>query len=204
MFPEKPCVKNVFKDKWASVHWSAAYIKERSWSQGSTAGKLRINLWSTTRFVPLSVLMDFPSFVLLKKCSGQLSPMPWRTGPSASRPARPPRPAAPQCAAPIRLALGMRMRKFWIRQIVPGHAMRENGSQRHLRRRWYIDQQPGTKSGSCPADRPVVNRRFCSSIRLHMISFVRVSEKSRQLSSMPWWAKGTVVFWANWPVGVLS
>ena len=33
-FPEMPCMKEVYKDKWASVHWSAARNEERSSSRG--------------------------------------------------------------------------------------------------------------------------------------------------------------------------
>ena len=49
---------------------------------------------------------------------------------------------------------------------------------------------------------PVVNRWFCSSICLHRISFVRASEESfRTVSTIPQKAIGSVVFWANRPVG---
>ena len=58
---------------------------------------------------------------------------------------------------------------------VPGHALHEKGLQRQLRRRRYIGQQPGMKSGRRPADKPWVNRGFCSSIGLHRVGFVRAS-----------------------------
>ena len=70
----------------------------------------RINRGSTAGFVPLSVYMGFPLFVLLKKHSKQLSAMPvrhegrlppGRDDPSASHPARP-RPAPPPRRAPPR------------------------------------------------------------------------------------------------------
>ena len=38
--------------------------------------------------------------------------------------------------------------------------------------------QPGTKSASRPVDKPVVNRRFFSSVGLHKIIFFRASEKA--------------------------
>ena len=39
-----------------------------------------------------------------------------------------------------------------------------------------IGQQPGTKSGHRPADKPRVNRSLCSSIGLHKNPFVRASK----------------------------
>ena len=39
-------------------------------------------------------------------------------------------------------------------------------------------QQPRTKSGFRPADKPLVNRTFCSSIGLHRISLVRASKET--------------------------
>ena len=45
-------------------------------------------------------------------------------------------------------------------------------------KRRYIGQQPGKKSGRRPADKPLVNRGFCSSIDLHRISYVRASDQS--------------------------
>ena len=50
-------------------------------------------------------------------------------------------------------------------------------------RRRYTGQQPGTKSASRPGDKPVVHRRFCSSIGLHRISLVRASIGSPRMSS---------------------
>ena len=46
------------------------------------------------------------------------------------------------------------------------------------RRRRSTGQPPGTKSGRRIADKLRVNRGLCSSIGLHWISFVRVSEES--------------------------
>ena len=51
--------------------------------------------------------------------------------------------------------------------------------------RRFTGQQPWTKSGLRPADKPVVNRGFCSPIGLHRISFGRASEESfRTVSTM--------------------
>ena len=44
-------------------------------------------------------------------------------------------------------------------------------------KRWYIGQQPGTKSASRPGEKLRVNRRLCSSIGLHKISLVCASEE---------------------------
>ena len=44
--------------------------------------------------------------------------------------------------------------------------------------RRYTDQHPGTNSARGPADKPLVNRGFCSSGDLHRISFVHASEET--------------------------
>ena len=73
----------------------------------------------------------------------------------------------------------------------------------HKRR--YTGQQPRTKSGRRPADKPVINRRFCSSIGLHRNLFLRASVCCSGLPpSMPWGARGAVVSPATRPVGILS
>ena len=54
-----PCMKKVYNDKKASVHWSAAKKEERSRS-----------CWLTERFVPPSVYMGVRWFVLLKTRPG--------------------------------------------------------------------------------------------------------------------------------------
>ena len=84
-----------------------------------------INCWSTAGFVPPSVYIGFPLFVLPRRCSGQLSSVRWGARAaavsSANRPVGvpscplPPRPAAPPWAAPNRSARGMS--GFWIRQM---------------------------------------------------------------------------------------
>ena len=43
-------------------------------------------------------------------------------------------------------------------------------------RRRYTGQQPRTKSGRRPTDKPRVKRGFCSSDGLHKVSFVRASK----------------------------
>ena len=65
------------------------------------------------------------------------------------------RPAAPPCAVPRRPTHGMS--GFWTRQVVPGHALHEKGFTKTNKRR-SIGQQPGTKSGRRPADKPRINR----------------------------------------------
>ena len=84
-----------------------------------------MNRGSTAGFVPPSVYIGFPLFVLAKGRSGHLSTIPWRArrtvGFWATRPvgilfcSAPPRPAAPPCAAPTGTARGMF--GFWNRQI---------------------------------------------------------------------------------------
>ena len=55
LFPEMPCMKRAYKDKSASVHWSAARNEESSWSRLETAD----NCWSNAVFVPLSIYIIF-------------------------------------------------------------------------------------------------------------------------------------------------
>ena len=100
----------------------------RTKSARGPADKPRMNRGSTAGFVPPSVYMGFCLFVLAKIRSGQLSSIPWRArgtvGFWATRPVgvlfcpAPPRPAAPPCAAPTRIARGMF--GFWIRQVYHG------------------------------------------------------------------------------------
>ena len=86
----------------------------------------------------------------------------------------------------------------------PGHALHEKGLQGRS-----IGQQPGTKSGRRPADKPVINRLSTAgfvppSVYMGFPLFVLPKRRSGQLSSMPRRARWSVVFWANRPVGVLS
>ena len=83
-------------------------------------------------------------------------------------------------------------------------------------RRRSLGQQPGARSGRRPADEPRINRLsttgqlvmvFLYSVYMGFRLFVLPKRHSGQLFSMPWkpWgAKGTVVSWANRPVGVQS
>ena len=76
--------------------------------------KTLVNRGSTAGFVSPSVYIGFRLFVLAKRQEGRLSP--GRIDPSASAsPRRPPRPAAPPCAAPPRPACGVS--GLWIRQM---------------------------------------------------------------------------------------
>ena len=115
---------------------------------------------------------------------------------------------APPRAAPTQTAHGMS--GFWIRQI-PGHALHENGLQRqksvgtlvrnHVRRAAVVPRINRLSTGC----QPRVNRTFCSPVGLHGISFVRASVESfRTVCHDRRKAKGTVVFWANRPIGVPS
>ena len=114
LFSNMPCMKRVYRDKWATVHCSAARNEERFSSRGSTG-----------RFVPLPVYIGFPLFVLSKSRSGELSSvLCWARGTNVlsasqtvdvrSGPARP-GPAAAPCTAPPRPARGMS--GFWTRQV---------------------------------------------------------------------------------------
>ena len=68
-------------------------------------------------------------------------------------------------------------------------------------RRRYNGQQPGTKSTSRPADKPLVNRGFCSSVGLHGM-FVLPKSRSQGLSLIRRGVRGSVLSWANRSVGV--
>ena len=65
---------------------------------------------------------------------------------------------------------------------IPGHALRagyalhEKGLRTKTNRRRYIDQQPKTKGGRRPGNKPVINRGLCSPSGLNRISLVRASE----------------------------
>ena len=65
-----PCMNRVYRDKKASVHWSAARRKERFSSRGQTAVQPMI-------LFPYSVYIGFRLFVLLGK-RGDVSSMLWR------------------------------------------------------------------------------------------------------------------------------
>ena len=71
-------MKKVYRDKQASVHWSAARNEERPSSRGSTADKPVICRGSTAGFVPPSIYIGFRVFVLPKTHSGKVSAMLWR------------------------------------------------------------------------------------------------------------------------------
>ena len=110
-----PCMKRVYKDKKASVHWSAVRNKERFSSRGSNARQpvvvfLHRFKWDFAcscfwRGVQATCLRCLGGY------EGHLSP--GRTVLSTSRPARP-RLAAPPYAR-IRPTRGMS--GFWIRQV---------------------------------------------------------------------------------------
>ena len=62
----------------------------------------------------------------------------------------------------------------------------------------YVGQQPGTKSGRRPGDKPVINRLSTAgfvppSVYIGFPLFVLPRKRSGQLSSMPWGARGSVV-----------
>ena len=97
VFPDMPRMKRVYRDKKASVHWSADRNKERISPHGfcSPIGLHIISIIRTSR----------EAFMLLEKRSGDVSSMSWcRTVLSAS----------PPCA-PTRRARGMS--GFWIRLV---------------------------------------------------------------------------------------
>ena len=88
-------MKRVYRDNYLGVGTVISSLERRALLVP------RINRWSTAGFVPPSVYIRLPWFVLLARRSGQLSSMPGgyegrlspgRTDPSVSRPARP-RPA---------------------------------------------------------------------------------------------------------------
>ena len=90
-FPVMPCMKRVYKDKNATVHWSAAKNEGRFSS-----------CWFNAGFVPVPVYIGFRLFVLLGRLPGQLPSNPrGQAGrlspgnPPASRPG-PTRPAPPR------------------------------------------------------------------------------------------------------------
>ena len=72
-----------------------------------------------------------------------------------------------------------------------------------------IGQQPGTKSGRLPADKPVINRLSTAGFVLPSVTigfpFVLASGGSfMTVSSMPWGIRGSVVSWGNRPIGAPS
>ena len=76
-------------------------------------------------------------------------------------------------------------------------------------KRRYIGQQPRTKSSHRPGDKALINRRSTAnfvppSVYIGFPLFVLPRRRWGQLSTMPWGAKGSVVSWANRPVGVRS
>ena len=132
-FPDMPCVKRFTETNRRRYSGQQPGTK----SARGPADKPRMNRLSTAGFVPPSVYIGFPLFVLAKRRSGQLSTIPWRArgtvGFLATRPVGilfcPAllRPAAPPCAAPTRTARGMF--GFWTRQVlcssIYGHALHE-------------------------------------------------------------------------------
>ena len=78
-----------------------------------------------------------------------------------------------------------------------------------IKRRWSTGQQPGTKSASCPAVAPVINRSSTArcvppSIYIGFRLFVLLERRSGDVYSMPWGVRGTLVSLANCFVGVQS
>ena len=76
-------------------------------------------------------------------------------------------------------------------------------------RRRSTRQQPGTKSGRRPADKLFISRwlngyHVPPSVYIGFVLFVLPAKRSGQLSTMLRKAKGTVLLWANRPVGILS
>ena len=129
LFPDTPCMKRAYKEKEASVHWSAPRKKERVSSRGyvnqtSTGRQPDVNRSSTGRFVPLRIGLHWTSFVRASEQTfrtvvydaregnkdGYLLGGPLRRRPVLTGPA-----AAPPCAASTRPARGMS--RFWIRQM---------------------------------------------------------------------------------------
>ena len=90
---------------------------------------------------------------------------------------------------------------------VPGHALHKGFTE--TKRRRYTGQQPGTKSASRPADKPVVNRGstagfFPPSVYIGFRLFVLLERRRSDVSSMPWRVRWTFVSWANSSVGTQS
>ena len=84
----------------------------------------------------------------------------------------------------------------------------ENGLQRQIRRRRYTRQQPGTKSGRRPGDKPRINRLSTAgfvpaSVYIGFPLFVLPETHPGSHSSIVWRVRGTVFSFANSPVGVL-
>ena len=99
------------------------------------------------------------------------------------------------------------MHRYWCSPI-PGHALHEKVVAK-TNRHPSTCQQPGTKSERRPADNPLINRssHVCFvllSVYIKLCLSVLLERRSRHASSMFWKVRGTVVFWANRSVGVLS
>ena len=138
------------------------------------ADKPLINRGSTAGFLPPTVYIGIPLFVLPKRCSGQLSSMPWGARgtvvscankpvgvPSCrARPAQPPRRAPPDPTRP------------WCVRVLDSTSC----------------PQPGARRGRRLADKPLINRgsNACFVLGLHRKSFVRACGASFR----------TVVFYA--------
>ena len=110
-FPDMPRMKKVYKYRKTSVGTLVSNQGQRAFRPGD---KPQINRSSTAGFVPPTVYIGFPLFVLPKRCSRQLSSMPWRARgtvvfyankpvgvpPCRARPAQPPRRAPPDTTRP--------------------------------------------------------------------------------------------------------
>ena len=76
-------------------------------------------------------------------------------------------------------------------------------------RRRHSGQQPKTKSGRRPADKPRINRGSTAgfvppTVYIGFPLFVLPQACPRGFSSIVWMVRGTVVSWANRPIGVPS
>ena len=70
-FPDMPCMKRVYTDKKASVHWSAARNEEPPWSYRYTVRQSLLNRAWTTRRDPVYIGLNM--FVPFKTLPGPLS-----------------------------------------------------------------------------------------------------------------------------------
>ena len=122
------------------------------------------------------------------------------------------------------MSLNLLFKPFFVKFMF-GHALHEKGLQRRwgagsrtclvwigfrkTNRRRYICQQPGTKSGRRPADKPFINWLSIagfvpSPVYMGFRLFVLPGGRSGKLFPMPWRAIWTVVFWAKQFIGVPS
>ena len=139
LFPDMPCMKRVYKDKYVGVSTLVSSQERRALAAP------RIKRGSTAGFVPPSVYIRFPLFVLLKRRSGQLSSMPGGTrdgrllGELAHQ-----RPVLPVPAPPRRSSVRRPdPTRPWYIQALESTAGGLRGCERVLRRWWSI---PSRKS----------------------------------------------------------